>query len=378
MKKLMALALALLLALSMGSVALAQQPEYTPGDQFDIEGEIPGCGVADENGEYCELTREHLLPGEKYALFYTADPGKDLKVTAEWTKGGALVAGISYEKKSRMGDYGDALIGTPDAAPTTGSTVDAPDAAAYALRAVTGDGFAVEEGTTGLWVLTLKENYTISDLKDLKGTITITGKDSTGAKKTVEYDLNKLVANHKITVQGDEDLDSARELEAANNTLYVCEDEADGYVKFNLKALLGATLNMVGKEKAFMYTDESAIAVLTEQFPKADIECFQFGGTPTFKNAAKFTLQADYADQYFVYSYENGKLVPQDYSWNSVEGVYEWETNTPATYVISDVELVAAAETTKNPDTGANDVVGVAAALAVVSLLSVAAISRKK
>ena len=372
MKKLMALALALLLALSMGSVALAQQPEIsTDGNRpLDVPGGIPGCGFTDENDEDCELTREHLLPGEKYALFYTADPGKDLKVTAEWTKGGALVAGISYEKKSRLEDYDEILL--PEVS-LAGSQSDA-------TRALTrsGGSFALEGGTRGIWVLTLKENFTISDLKDLEGTITVTGKDMAGEKKTEKFEFKHVVANHKITVQGDEDLDSARELEAANNTLYVCEDEADGYVKFNLKALLGATLNMVGKEKAFMYTDESAIAALTEQFPKADIECFQFGGTPTFKNAAKFTLQADYADQYFVYSYENGKLVPQDYSWNSVEGVYEWETNTPATYVISDVELVAAAETTKNPDTGANDVVGVAAALAVVSLLSVAAISRKK
>ena len=57
---------------------------------------------------------------------------------------------------------------------------------------------------------------------------------------------------------------------------------------------------------------------------------------------------------------------------------------TPTTYVISDVELVAAAadsaadHETKNPDTGANDVVGVAAALAVVSLLAAGAVSLKK
>ena len=43
-----------------------------------------------------------------------------------------------------------------------------------------------------------------------------------------------------------------------------------------------------------------------------------------------------------------------------------------------DVEIVAAAEETKNPDTGANDVVGVAAALAVVSLVAAGAVSLKK
>ena len=43
-----------------------------------------------------------------------------------------------------------------------------------------------------------------------------------------------------------------------------------------------------------------------------------------------------------------------------------------------DVEIVAGAEETKNPDTGANDVVGVAAALAVVSLVAAGAVSLKK
>ena len=55
-----------------------------------------------------------------------------------------------------------------------------------------------------------------------------------------------------------------------------------------------------------------------------------------------------------------------------------WSTKSPKSYVISDVELVAAAEDSKNPDTGANDVVGVAAALAVVSLVAGAAVSLKK
>jgi len=43
------------------------------------------------------------------------------------------------------------------------------------------------------------------------------------------------------------------------------------------------------------------------------------------------------------------------------------------------VEIVLAdEEATKNPDTGANDVVGIAAALAVTSLVAAAAISIKK
>ena len=225
-----------------------------------------------------------------------------------------------------------------------------------------------------------KENFTITEAKDLEGEIVISYKDLNGDKKTDKVPFKKIVSNHLTEVYGEEDPDDAMEIEAIDNTLYQCAEDEEGFVKFNRNALLGCTLNMASKEKAFMYNDEEAIETLTDKFPDADIECYRFGGSPKFKNPAKFTLQADYANQYYVYTYKNGKLEKQDYDWNSVEGVYEWETNAPTNYVISDVELVAAAEeeTTKNPDTGANDVVGVAAALAVVSLAAAGAVSLKK
>ena len=42
------------------------------------------------------------------------------------------------------------------------------------------------------------------------------------------------------------------------------------------------------------------------------------------------------------------------------------------------LNVSAAADTTENPDTGANDVVGIATALAAVALVSAAAVSLKK
>ena len=56
------------------------------------------------------------------------------------------------------------------------------------------------------------------------------------------------------------------------------------------------------------------------------------------------------------------------------------KTRTLGSYVFSDKALSVAATTpgTNNPDTGANDVVGVATALAAVALVSAAAVSLKK
>ncbi len=344
MKKIIALALALIMALSMASVAFAAAAP---------------CAEELQAGK-CEVEIEgtaHLLPGEKYLIMM--DEAKDLKLTAEWSKGGALVKGISYDKKAVADDFDDAhTLVEPTLTNNFDSTAETDDEA-------------------GAWVLELNENFTITTAKALEGKLVVTGKVD-GEKETEKVAVAYEVSNHVVTLQGEEDLEDVVTYEADNNTLYICEEDAPGYVIFNTQALLGVTLNMVGEEKAFMYNDEKAIEALTEKFPEADIECYNFGGEPTFKNAAAFTLQADYADQYYVYTYVDGKLEAQDYEWDSIEGVYTWETKSPASYVISDVELVAAEEETKNPDTGANDVVGVAAALAVVSLVAAGAVSLKK
>ena len=65
---------------------------------------------------------------------------------------------------------------------------------------------------------------------------------------------------------------------------------------------------------------------------------------------------------------ENNLVLADDMMLSDAKGII----------LVSDVEIVAAEEDTKNPDTGANDVVGVAAALAVVSLVAAGAVSLKK
>ena len=317
MKKIIALALALIMALSMASVAFACEEELVSGT--------------------CILEETHLLPGETYPLAvdgldgdtYTA---KNWKVSADWEVGGALVAGIAYNKDDNV------------------------------------------------WELTLNENFTITALKRLEGTLTFEAKGV--AKKAeapdVEFPIAELVSNHVVEVLGEEDADDVLYVDADDNTIYVCVEDEAGYVGFNTGKLLSVLCDLESEEKVFAYNDEELIAALAEKFPEADIECYNFGSVRALQNEAELTLQADYADQYYVYTYNKGVLEAQDYTWNSVDGVYEWTTKTLGSFVISDVELVAAEEETKNPDTGANDVVGVAAALAVVSLVAGAAVSLKK
>ena len=342
MKKIIALALALIMALSMASVAFAQEAATTatPID-FDIDACPTDCGVLDD------VITEHLLPGEAYELGVAADltdgdkyNGKSWKIDADWTVGGALVDEIYWDKEAGDDEKGD-------------------------------------------WVLVLNENYTIAAAKRLEGTITFEPKGV--AKKTLgdaaealEYTVDVEVSNHVIDVYGEEDADDVVYADAEDNTIYVCVEDEAGYVGFNSGKLLSVLCDLESEEKVFAYNDEELIEALAEKFPEADIECYNFGSVRALQNEAELTLQADYADQYYVYTYNKGVLEAQNYTWNSVDGVYEWNTKTLGSFVISDVELVAAEEEPKNPDTGANDVVGVAAALAVVSLVAGAAVSLKK
>ncbi len=138
-----------------------------------------------------------------------------------------------------------------------------------------------------------------------------------------------------------------------------------------------------GQKDLFLRMDTDIPAALEDKFPNADITAVLFAGNnKTFKKTGELTIPVDAK---YIYSYEDGKLaVLEDAKYD--DGKDEWtiKTNKLGNYILSDTELVAAegegetgtdAET--NPDTGANDFVGLAVALAVVSVAGIAVAKRK-
>ena len=93
-----------------------------------------------------------------------------------------------------------------------------------------------------------------------------------------------------------------------------------------------------------------------------------------------WTYDAWAEDPHFFYAWDGEALTQIEAKYDDEEDVdaYVFTADAAGTIVVTDVEIVLAAEETKNPDTGANDVVGVAAALAVVSLVAAGAVSLKK
>jgi len=114
----------------------------------------------------------------------------------------------------------------------------------------------------------------------------------------------------------------------------------------------------------------------------ADMDFYLFNSDTKFttfnSNVKLYFNDADEND--FVYQIKDKKLVKVG-SYSEDDGCWVVKTRTLGAYVVSDVELKefeATGSVDGNPDTGANDVVGIATALAAVALVSAAAVSLKK
>jgi len=394
MKRFLALALTLLMALSLCTVALAA---IVPEEDMN-----PACEIGLTVGN--ETYNNHLQPGESYML---APAEGDNHTNRFYMDMGNVSMMLVQPANADNPDQPGFPLPPPPPEPLPGDIVEqyvypkdewrasaSWDVGGAMVKGIKWDDSIVMNEITaityinGAYVLELNENYTISTPKVLKGTVTFTNKKNKNI--TVKYTIDEIVCNHLVTLSGYKKQADAEDnvIDAQDNTLYQCDEDNPGYLCFNDGRLLSCTLKMVKNEKAFMYNDEAMNDDLEEKYADSDarINCYAFGGSPKFQNDASFKLQADYADQYKVYTWDGKALHPQDFKWDSINGVYTWTTKSPTTYVISDKELVAGAETSgtaaektsKNPDTGARDIVGIAATLAVVSLIAAAAVNRRK
>lgn len=180
-----------------------------------------------------------------------------------------------------------------------------------------------------------------------------------------------------------------------------------GFVKANRKvtietgnATFKAPLIDQGKKYLDFVTDvnaltEKEVKALAVFNDKADIEAIKFLARPAmdFSGAMEIYPAEVKADTtYYLYEInKDGKLVKANAKWDK-EGFFSLKTKELGTYIISDEELkdvpanseVSSTPATsdngnkENPGTGANDMVGVAVALAVVSVAAAGAVALKK
>ena len=134
-------------------------------------------------------------------------------------------------------------------------------------------------------------------------------------------------------------------------------------------------------DKLYLYNDVKADKDILKAYADsdADITFLNFPGDTTFNATATVYMYKD--ENSYIYEVKNGKLVESSAKWSEDDGAWILKARTLGSYVFSDVELDVTEDvddTVENPDTGANDVVGIAAALGVVALVSAAAVSLKK
>ena len=335
MKKVLALALALGMALSMTSMAAL---EFKP-----VNNNAHPPKDAD------------MYPGETYKVEITGwtfsgdHTEKDYSLSVDWSKGSALVDSAKLMKREKGSDQ---------------------------MK----------------FELKLKENYTIDEAKDLVGTLTL--KEKFGDKNTHKLELRGTVSNDVVGVDGASKRDDATAVDVEDNTIYKMDNS--GWVEFcgDGNRLSSVKVRLPEDKKVFAYFNEDSIDEVEDKYYDldADISYVNFVAKPNLGQKADIAIQGDYSSKYYLYEYENGKLNEIDAKWNEDDGLFEFKASKLGAYVISSKALVAKSDKeeskteetadkpteSKNPDTGANDVVGVAVALAAVSLVAAGAVTLKK
>lgn len=240
----------------------------------------------------------------------------------------------------------------------------------------------------GKVVLSIKENFTMDEDKDIYGEVVLAYKDKSANVDDVILPVHIFVNNIVEEIYGAKKPAGADDISGyMNENTLIVMDEDGGYVMFEDGVLTG-TVKMNKNEKVQAYVeviDEDVEEKMDEVLGDFDgiVEYYNYAGTG-FKNEIAFTYEAEKEDPHFFYQWNGKTFVKLDVEFDEDEDVdaYVWTGDINNTIIVTDEELVAAEVepdyATKNPDTGANDVVGVASALAVVSLVAAGAISLKK
>lgn len=250
-------------------------------------------------------------------------------------------------------------------------------------------------------VVKLKQDYTLTDENEASISLEVRlrqkGKSiyciakigwyshapETSRPLNVYYDTANLTINpdRKVTfVNGD----------LAKDTLYTVtdpEDKAYGTFEYDFGSdeQYGVSVRVYEDEELFLEISEDADKDILKANADADadyIDFVEWVAHPTFTSNVTLEFYGAEEDDY-IYEIKDGKLVtPSRLKWDDDAEVWTLTTRTLGAYVVSDVKLAKAVAEgdadVGNPDTGANDVVGIAGALAVVAMISAAAVSLKK
>lgn len=239
------------------------------------------------------------------------------------------------------------------------------------------------------FVINLKPDYLATKDKVLKGTVKVRDKKQ-GRFLTMTINCTVGYNQASIDIESDGNIPN---LIVDPDTVYTVNASDKGYPYGTLifqADVADVTARVYDKEKFFLgwNREPHKDTLLANAESDAVIEFLNFEGNPSFSGSATVHFYG-FEDNYHIYEIKNGRLTKTAAKWDDEQDCFVLKTRTLGNYVISDRTLRSASGTTDNdpdnedddatnPDTGANDVVGIASALAIVSLVSAAAMSLKK
>ena len=233
-------------------------------------------------------------------------------------------------------------------------------------------------------VIKLKKNDALTATKKLDMSFTLKGKgrNVSDVNLTIQADVGYQLITNAIYVDVNNDVDISAVTNAKRNFYKVIDSGAAyGTMEFETQDPdVELSVRVYKNDKHYLYNTVDANKDILKAYADADAELtfLNFPGDTTFNATATVYMYKE--EDSFVYENKDGKLVNCNAKWDDDEGCFILKTRTLGSYVFSDKKLsVSAADAgTQNPDTGANDVVGIAGALAAVALVSAAAVSLKK
>lgn len=239
----------------------------------------------------------------------------------------------------------------------------------------------------------LNDNWDLTSNKKLDMTFTLKGKKS-GKTKPADIKIHIVQDVHFKLDEGSGallkiDADNEINLGIQNfdeDTIYkvVKYDDKTTYGTLSFTAVgdddVDVEVRVYDGDKLYLYNENDADNDILKAYADtdADITFLTFTGSPTFNSTA--TVRFYKEEDSHIYGVKDGKLTNVNAKWDDDEGCFILKTRTLGAYVFSDKALSVSASSASdnNPDTGANDVVGIAGALAAVALVSAAAVSLKK
>ena len=282
-----------------------------------------------------------------------------------------------------------------------GEALKAADLEGKKLTAsVTKGGSAVEtpkvekSGDTYKLVIKTKDNYGTKDVD-----VSFRLRYSEGTKQLTSRDFTAVVGFTEMP-----DGDVYEELTVSNKAPILSKDVLEAFAKANnyRKGLMTAEggewsfeINTTGMKNAVnMSYNFKGIKEILSKYEDQEFLFVNFPGRPDFGIRGKMSIDVsneydsdDWGKDFYLYLYQDGKLYKLTSAFDADDMTVSFNASKLGSFVltnkaIKDDGVISGGGSgngnTQNPDTGANDVVGVAMALAVVSLISVAAVSMKK